>query len=137
MLAYDEKQSELQNVDRLALHHAKVVRDLEEKRGLVAGDPTPGIGDIRRREADDQLDHARLHAEASAAGLMLHDPRDISACNPEHQTWRAKLAPLGLIVSPDQFASIHASEKTEGGPLKVIRGGNGAHDLGSPTIGSR
>ena len=138
MIPYDEKQSEQDNVARLALHHAKTVRDLEEKRGLVDGDPTPAIGDMRRREVDDQIDAARLQARASAAGVLLHDPRSIEGCHPQMTKWRAMLAPLGLVVRPDQFsASIHASEEQEAKPLHVVRGGTGAHDLGSPTISSR
>lgn len=138
MISYDYQQTEQQNVERLALHHAKVVRDLEDKRALITGDPTPGVAGTRLAEVDQQLASARLLAEASASGVLLFDPRSIEGLRPESQVWRAKLAPLGLVVRPDQFApSIHASEATEGSPLTVIRGGNGAHDLGSPTMSVR
>jgi hypothetical protein len=138
MIPYDHKQTEQQNVARLALYHAKIVRDLEDRRNLITGDPTPGVAGTRLAEVDQQLAHARLLKEASANGVLLHDPRSIEGCHPEMTKWRAKLAPLGLVVRPDQFGpSIHASKATEGSPLTVVRGGNGAHDLGSPTINAR
>jgi hypothetical protein len=139
MIPYDHEQTEQQNVARLALHHEKVVRDLEDKRRLITGDPTPGVAGSRLAEVDGQLYHARLHAEASANGVLLHDPRDMSACTGTHQQWHAKLHPLGLVVHPDQFGpSIHASEEHEAKPLKVVRGSErGAADLGSPTLLSR
>lgn len=138
MIEYDHKQSEQANVERLALHHAKNVRDLEDKRALITGDPTPGVAGSRLAEVDGQLDHARLHAAASASGVMLHDPRSVEGCNPATQSWRAKLAPLGLVVHPEQFfTSIHDAKEEKASPLKVIRGGNGATNLGSPTISAR
>jgi len=138
MIDYDHKQSETANVERLALHHQKIVRDLEDRRALITGDPTPGIAGTRLAEVDGQLETARKHAAASASGVMLHDPRSVEGCSPATQSWRAKLAPLGLVVHPEQFfTSIHDAKEEKASPLKVIRGGTGAHDLGSPTISSR
>jgi hypothetical protein len=139
MIPYDHKQTEEQNVARLHLYHAKIVRDLEDKRNLITDDPTPGVAGTRLAEVDQQLASARLLAEASANGVLLHDPRSISGCHPEMTKWRAKLAPLGLVVRPDQFmASIHAADEEKASPLTVIKGNpNGAHNLGSPTMSVR
>ncbi len=136
MIAYHEAWTFAANVAELAMHYAGKVRDLETQRARIESGPNaPALKANDLAALDAHLEKARRCAAAAAAGAVFHDPRDPSGADHDTQMWRCKAREVGMLVSPDNFEpSLHA---TKAFPLKVIRGGDGAFNLGSPTMTAR
>jgi len=122
------------NILALATHYEAVIRRLEEQRASLDSSPNAEILRAYERKAlDDQLGPLRLRAEAAAKGYFLIDPRDVSGCDPTHGMWRAMAIKAGRLIYPEQFiSSKHDLQIDDKPPLKVIRGGDRANNLGSP-----
>jgi hypothetical protein len=57
----------------------------------------------------------------------------MKGADPAHQRWVAMAKKAGLLVNPENFMpSIHAAAEKGASPLRVIRGGDGAYNLGAP-----
>jgi hypothetical protein len=139
MLKYQDQFPWVTNIEELAGALASHVRELEDKRARVESGPNhPDLKANDLAAIDARLVPLRLKAQAAADGVFFYDPRDVSGGDRDHQTWVARARERGMLVNPSNFgASLHASEETEGSSLRVIRGGTGAHDLGSPAMSSR
>jgi hypothetical protein len=137
VLAYIDSFSFDQNIADLATALAAQVRNLEDRRTRIASGPNaPELRANDIAALDAQLTPLRYKAEAAADGMLYWDPAEISGANPIHQTWVARARERGRIVRPDNYGpSVHDLDQTQ--PIKVIRGGTGAHDLGNPSMALR
>lgn len=139
MLKYQDHFPWATNIAELAGAFAAAVRSLEDARARVESGPNhPDLKANDLKAIDDQLGPARLRSQAAEDGVYFYDPRDVSGGDRDAQTWVARARERGMLVNPSNFGpSLHASETDEGSPLKVIRGGDGAFNLGSPTMNTR
>jgi len=125
------------NIRELAGAFAAVVRNLEEARQRVETGPNhPELKANDLAAIDAQLGPARLRSQAAEQGMYFYDPRDVSGGDRDAQTWVAKARERGMLVNPSNFGpSLHDQDADV--PIKVVRGGDGAFNLGSPTMTSR
>ena len=114
MLKYEKSFTFDQNVNDLADHLAGKVRALEDERNMVATSPNaPQLREVKLAAIDLKLATLRLHAEAAAMGVIFHDPRDVSGCDPAVSAWVSKARELGRLVNPTNFGpSLHDSRRT-------------------------
>jgi hypothetical protein len=136
-LAYDDKFPFSQNIEDLATALAAEVRALEARRARVESGPNaPELKVNDLAAIDAQLLPLRYKAEAAADGMLFWDPAAISGADPIHQTWVARARERGRLVNPSNYGpSVHDLDQAV--PIKVVRGGNGASNLGSPTMSVR
>src|SRR5208283_3684554 len=80
MLEYDSNQSEDENMGRLADHF-----------------------DHRSRLEPENQSHKRKAHAAREYGLLVHDHADPASCDPGLRPWIRKMAPLGRIISPQDY----------------------------------
>ena len=80
MLEYDSNQSEDENMGRLADHF-----------------------DHRSRLEPENQSHKRKAHAAREYGLLVHDHADPASCDPGLRPWIRKMAPLGRVISPDDY----------------------------------
>ncbi len=137
MLKLDESKTTDENLKNLADHYAGIVRGLEDRRNRLTSSPNhPELRAYDIKAIDDQLIPARYRAKAAADGAVYHDAREAADCTREKQRWVSWARTLGRLVNPDNYSiSVHDRDQTQ--PIKVIRGGDGAKNLGSPTISVR
>jgi hypothetical protein len=136
-LPYNDLFTFSQNIEDLATALAAEVRALEERRARVESGPNaPELKVNDLAAIDAQLLPLRYRAEAAADGMLFWDPAAVSGADPIHQTWVARARERGRIVRPDNYGpSVHDLDQTQ--PIKVLRGGDGARNLGSPTMSVR
>ena len=127
------------NIDALVGHLEACVRELEDQRARIESSPNhPELLAYQIKAIDDRLEPLRLKVLAANEGYYLFDPRALSGGDQASQRWVAMARKAGKLLHPHQFGeSLHAAEEEKASPLKVIRGGNGARDLGSPTMSVR
>lgn len=133
-LKYNDNFTFDQNIADLSTAKAGHVRDLETQRARIESGPNhPDLKANDLAALDAQLAKARIHAEATAEGVLFHDPGDpVMGCDREHQVWVSRARERGRLVNPTNYEpSIHASKEQEGSPLKVQRGA-GAVQRGAP-----
>ena len=119
MLAYDPNQPWSVNVNDLNTAHEAEVRRLSEQRERVS--TGPNAEELRRLDVqaiDRQIYKAAIHAEASNAGLLYHDPGDVDNCDPTRQKWIAEAAKRGRILRHGDV-SLHDDPAQ---PMRVERG---------------
>ncbi|SRR5271165_1478271 len=127
------------NIKALAGHLDAKVRVEQEKRDRVESGPNhPDLKLQELAHMDGALGSLKLKARAASEGKLIWDPRDVSGASSVHQTWVTMARKAGALETPDTYEpSLHASKEEHASPLRVIRGGNGANDLGSPQINAR
>jgi len=134
MLKYNERFDWQTNIGELAGAFAAVVRTLEDARQRI--ETGPNHPELKRNDLASiaaQVGPARLRSQAAEMGVYLYDPRDPSGGDADHQRWVSEARARGMLVNPTNFGpSIHATDETNASPIKVIRGGDGAKNLGSP-----
>jgi len=134
LLKYQDRQDWATNIAELAGAFAAQVRNLEDQRQRVETGPNhPELKANAIAALDAQLGSARLRSQAADDGVYFYDPRDMSGADPVAQTWCARARERGTLVNPTNFGpSLHDQDQDV--PIKVVRGGNGAFNLGSPSI---
>ncbi len=137
MLKYQDHFPWDVNIRELAGAFAAVVRSFEDARQRVETGPNhPELKANELAAIDAQLGPARLRSQAAEQGMYFYDPRDVSGGDRDAQTWVAKARERGMLVNPSNFGpSLHDQDADV--PIKVVRGGDGAFNLGSPTMTSR
>jgi len=139
-LPYNEHFDFATNVRELAGSLAAKVRELEDQRFRIMTNSQnhPEMRAYDVKSLDDRLEPLRLRARAAESGFIYYDPRDMSGGDAIRQTWVRKGRERGMLLRPDNWdVSLHAQQVKDATPLQVIRGGNGATDLGSPTMSVR
>jgi len=136
MLKYQDHFPWATNILELKGALAGEARILEDQRTRVETGPNhPELKANDIAALDARLAPLRLKLKAAEMGVYFYDPRDVSGSDPAHQTWVAKARERGMLVNPDNFGpSLHAEEQARATPLTVVRGGNGAFNLGSPSL---
>ncbi len=137
MLKYNERFDWATNITELAGAFASAVRNLEDQRHRVETGPNhPELKANDLAAIDAQLGPARLRSQAAEMGVYFYDPRDVSGGDRDAQTWVAKARERGMLANPSNFgSSLHDQDADV--PIKVVRGGDGVFNLGSPTMTSR
>jgi hypothetical protein len=127
------------NISALSGHLDAHVRDEEDKRARVESGPNhPDLKAQELAHMDGALGTLRMKAAAAKKGYFFHDLRSMSGASPEHQKWVAMARKAGKLLNPGNFwPSLHAQNEEKASSLKVIRGGEGAFNLGSPAISTR
>jgi hypothetical protein len=139
VLRYQDHFDWQTNIFELAGALAAQVRTLEDARQRVETGPNhPELKANDLAAIDAQLGPARMRSQAAELGLYFYNPTDVSGGDRDAQTWVSKARERGMLVNPSNFGpSIHAAETDEGTPIKVIRGGDGAFNMSSPTLTTR
>ncbi len=125
------------NIKALAGHIAAKVQVHQEQRDRIESGPNhPDLKVQELAHMDSLLDPMKRKLEAANRGKLAWNPRDVSGASPEHQKWVSMARKAGCLET-EGSSSVHASHEEKASPLKVIRGGDGAKNLGSPTMSSR
>ncbi len=137
MLKYNDSWPFATNIAELAGALAGMVRNLEDQRRRVETGPNhPELKANDLAAIDAQLAPLRMRALAASDGVYFYDPRDVSGGDRDAQHWVAAARERGMLVNPSNFGpSLHDRDQTQ--PIKVVRGGDGAKNLGSPTMSVR